>query len=182
MPEPVSTTIGICWLGYAAAQGYARRNSAVSLEAQVVRDAVSAVVEMSERSQALFGGKAGALSQLWAVANDCAEAGWDGNDACAINPAAIFVAESFLRALPDRFPLPEYAPEPDGSISLDWIQSRNRLLTVSVGAGDRLAYAWIDGSDRGHAVARFDGEHIPQLILEGIKGIMNHGHPRLWAA
>jgi hypothetical protein len=181
MPEPLSTTIGICWLGYAAAQGYARRSSAVSSEAQAVRDAVTAVVEMGELSQALFGTKATALSQLRALANDCAEAGWDGDNACAINPMAIFVAENFIRVLPDTIRLPEYAPEPDGSISLDWIQSRNRLLTVSVGAGDRLAYAWIDGSDKGHAVARFDGEHIPPLILEGIRGIMNYGGARLGA-
>jgi hypothetical protein len=182
MPEPVSTTIGICWLGYAAAQGYSRRNSAVSPEAQVVRDAVSAVVEMSERSQALFGGKAVALSQLRALANECGEAAWDGEDACAINPLAMFVAETFIRALPNGIPLPEFAPEPDGSISLDWIESRNRLLTASVGAGDRLAYAWIDGADKGHAVAHFDGENIPPLLLEGIKEITNHGHARLRAA
>src|SRR5437867_3176385 len=105
MPEPFSTTIGICWLGYVAAQGCARRNSAVSSEAQVIRDAVSAVVEIGERSQALFGGKAAALSQLRSVANECAEPDWDGNGACAINPLAVALAESFVRALPDTFPL-----------------------------------------------------------------------------
>ena len=148
----------------------------------MVRDAVSAVVEMSERSQALFGGKATALSQLRALAHECADPGWGSEDTCAIDPVAVFVAESFVRALPNGIALPEFAPEPDGSISLDWIQSRNRLLTVSASAGDRLAYAWIDGADKGHAVARFDGENIPPLILETIKGITNHGHARLRAA
>lgn len=148
----------------------------------MVRDAVSAVVEMSERSQALFGAKAAALSQLRALANECSAPAWDGRDACAIDPMAVFIAESFIRALPESTPLPEFAPEPDGSVSLDWIQSRNRLLTVSIGAVDRLACAWIDGADKGHAVARFDGENIPPLILEGIKGITNYGHARLRAA
>lgn len=182
MPEPLSTTIGICWLGYAAAQGCARRSSAVSSEAHAVRDAVSAVLEMSERSHALFGGKAAALSQLRALANECAEPDWNGDGACAMNPVALFVAENFIRALPDSIPLPEFAPEPDGAISLDWIQTRHRFLTLSIGAGDRLAYAWIDGSDKGHAVARFDGESIPPLLLEGIRAIINNGNARLRAA
>ena len=182
MPEPLSTTIGICWLGYAAAQGYVRRSSAVSLEAQTVRAAVSAVAEMRERSQVLFGSKATALSQLRALANECAEPDWNGEGACALNPMAVSLAESFIRALPDALPLPEFAPEPDGSISLDWIQGRNRLFTLSVSAGSRLAYAWIDGSDKGHAVARFDGESIPPLIQEGVKAIMNHGDATLRAA
>ncbi len=182
MPEPVSTTIGICWLGYAAAQGYARGSSAVSSEAQHVREAVSAVVQLAERSQALFGDKAAALSQLRALANECAEPGWDGDDACVVNPLAVFRAEAFIRALPDGFPLPEFAAEPDGSVSLDWIQSRNRLFSVSVGSNHRLAYAWLDGADKGHGVARFDGDRIPPRITEGISAIINNGNATLRSA
>ena len=66
----------------------------------------------------------------------------------------------------------EFAPEPDGSISLDWIRSRSNFFSVSVGASDRLAYAWLDGTDRGHAVARFDGDSVPSRILEGIKALV----------
>lgn len=182
MPEPVSTTLGICWLGYAAMQGCVRGSSAVSSEAGVVRDAITAVAKRAEQSQALFGEKATAISQLHALASDCAESGWDDNDACALNPIAVFIAESFVRALPDGLPLPEFAPEPDGSISLDWIQSRNRLFSVSMGSTNRLAYAWLDGADKGHAVARFVGDRVPQRVLEGISAIMNHGNTTLRAA
>lgn len=182
MPEPVSTTIGICWLGYAAAQGFARGNSAVSSEAGLVRDAVGAVVELTERSQALFGDKAAAISELRVLANECAESGWDGNDASVMNPLAVLIAENFIRALPDGAPLPEFAAEPDGSVSLDWIQSRNRLFSVSVGPNQRLAYAWLDGADKGHGVARFDGDRIPPRIAEGISAIINNGNATLRAA
>ena len=92
---------------------------------------------------------------------------------------AALSAANFIRALPDGIALPEFAPEPDGSISLDWIQSRNRLFTLSVGSTNRLAYAWVDGTDKGHAVARFDGEHVPPRILEGIRGITNRGNAAL---
>lgn len=182
MPEPVSTTIGICWFGYTAVQAYARGSSAVSSEARAVRDAVCAVVEQAERSQALFGDKAAAISQLRTLANECGEPSWDGDDACPLNPMAVFLAETFVRALPTSIPLPEFAAEPDGAISLDWIQSRNCLFSISVGSNHRLAYAWLDGADKGYAVARFDGDRIPPRIVEGITAIMGHGNTSFRAA
>ncbi len=181
MPEPVSLTVGVC-LTYAALQGLSRGGSAVSREAQVVREAVCAVVERAETSQALFGEKAAAISQLRALVNECSQSGWDGAEACALNVLAMFQAENFIRALPDHLPLPEFAPEPDGSISLDWIQSKHRLFSLSIGSSNRLAYAWLDGADRGHAVARFSGDKIPLRIIEGITEIMNHDYASLRAA
>jgi hypothetical protein len=176
MPDPVSK-IGLFYLaGYPAMNIYARGGSAVSCEAREAQEAVTAVVEAAERSQSLFGEKAAALSQLWALAAECGEADWDGAGAAPIDIGAILNAKDIVRALPAGFPLPEFAAEPDGSISLDWIESRNRIFSVSVGAGSRLAYAWLDGSDRGHGVARFDGEKIPMRVLEGIRDIMSYGN------
>src|SRR5680860_861102 len=173
MFEPVSTSIGICWLGSAALNAYARPGSAISTEAQMVSKAASAIVELAERSQSLFGEKAAAISQLMALANDCAEQGWDGDGACAIHPTALQNAKDFLRALPESFPMPEFAPEPDGAISLDWIHSRHRLFSLSVGSSNRLAFAWLDGADRGHGVARFDGLSVPLRVLSEIQSIFN---------
>jgi len=182
MPEPVSTTIGACWLGYAVAQGGLRGSSAFSNEAKVVGEAVTAVAQQFERSHALFGDKAAAISQLQSLAIECAAPGWDGDEACAINPLAVFFAENFVRALPSFIPLPEFAPEPDGSISLDWIPSRHRLFSISIGTNNRLAYAWLDGADKGHAVARFDGDRIPPRVVEGISAILSHGNASFRAA
>ena len=163
--------------GLAALHWLARAGSAISSEALTVQQAAQTVMTSVERSQALFGNKAMAISQIWALANECAAPGWDGDDALAMNHIAVFNACAFIRALPDGMPLPEFAPEPDGSISLDWIQSRNRLFSLSVGTNNRLAYAWLDGTDKGHAVARFNEEEgVPPRILAGIKAIMNSGN------
>ena len=148
----------------------------MSSEAQVVRDAITAVYEGAENSQALFGGKVAAISKLRMMAHESAEPDWNGEGANAINPIAIFLAENLIRVMPDSMPLPEFAPAPDGSVTLDWISSQHRMFSISVGASDRLAYAWLDGSDKGHAVARFDGERVPQRIIDGISEIMSHGH------
>jgi hypothetical protein len=182
MPEPVSTTIGICWLGYAAVQGVARGGTATSREGQYVCEAASAIVELAERSQALFGTKATSLSRLRSLVNECVEAGWDGGDAAAISPIAALHAEHFIRALPDAIPLPEFSPEPDGSISFDWIRSRSQMFSLSIGESGRIAYAWLDGSDKGHAVAQFDGETVPRRILQGISDTMEVAHASLRAA
>lgn len=154
----------------------ARPGSAVSGEAQTPWSAANAVLKTLKRSLPLSGPKAAATSRIWALVGECAEMDWDGAGAEPVSALAADRADDFIRALPDNVPLPEFAPEPDGSISLDWIQSRSRLFSLSVGQGSGLAYAWVDGADRGHAVARFDGETVPPRVLEGIRGIMNHGN------
>lgn len=159
------------------AHRWARSRSAVSGEAKTLWSTASTARESLERSFALFGKKDAAISQIWTLVHDCAEAGWDGEDAEPISEMAAMLAIDFIRALPDSVPLPEFAPEPDGSISLDWIRSRVRLFSLSVGMSTRLAYAWLDGTDRGHAVVVFDGEAVPPRILEGIKRIIDDGNP-----
>jgi len=176
MLEPLSTSIGICCLGYAALNPYARVGSAISAEAEAVTRAASALVRSSEESQILFGRRATAISHLRTLGNECAESGWDGADAYAIHSVALRNAENFVRALPEDIPMPEFAPEPDGSISLDWIPSRHRLFSMSVSTGNRLAFAWIDGADRGHGVARFDGLIVPARVLTGIRSILSYGN------
>jgi len=112
---------------------------------------------------------------LAALVIECSEPDWDGAGANALDVSAVLNAQNFIRALPADIPMPDLAPDPDGSISLDWIQSQHRLFSVSVGPGARIAYAWLDGGERGHAVAPFDGDTIPARVIEGIRGIMHHG-------
>ena len=159
-------------MGYSALNPYTRVGSAVSPEARAVTRAASAVLESAENSQALFERQSTGISKLRAMEIECADEGWDGNGAYPINLLALQNAENFIRVLPEAVPLPEYAPEPDGSISLDWIVSRHRLFSVSIGAGNRLAYAWLDGSDTGHGVAHFDGLTVPERVLDGIQSIL----------
>lgn len=148
-------------IGFTALLPFAYDGNAVSHEAQVVRENAVSVLKVVEESEALFGAKAEAISQLMAVAAE--------EKQC--NPDSVFLAERFVRVLPAAFPMPEFSMDPDGSISLDWIPSRARIFSVSVSQNSRLAFAWVDGTDRGHAVARFDGQQIPKRVLEGIASI-----------
>jgi hypothetical protein len=184
MPEVFSLSMGAaCCIGYAALQSCVGRGSAVSTEAQAVEDFANKIIANAERSEALFGGKASAISRLRELAAECSSHDWDGYGALPANPLAVAFAERFIRALPEEVALPEFAIEPEGSISLDWIESQHRLFSVSVGPRLRLAFAWLDGSDRGHGVARFDMVRIPGRILDGIRSITSQfTDARLWAA
>jgi hypothetical protein len=161
-------------LGFAPLYTFALPNSTVSTEAQKVRALVKEVSVSVERSEALFGPKLNAISALRRLASECREINWDACGAIPIDDFAVYNAIAFIRALPDHAPLPDFAPEPDGSISMDWSKSRHILFSLSVGAGSRLAYAWLDGSDRGHGVAAFDRASVPPRVLEGILNVMQN--------
>lgn len=170
----VPNAVGL--LGYAALGLYSQQGSAVSLEAASVGQAASTLVRAAESSVVLFGERSAAISSLRELANDCAHDDWDGAGAVALDPAAIINAERFLRALPEGVPMPECSPEPDGSVSLDWAESRARLFSVSVSNSNRIAFAWLDGSDKGHGVSRFDGTVVPERVLIGLRLILPEAH------
>jgi hypothetical protein len=156
MLEPVSA-VGV---GIAAIYALARPGNAVSVEAKLVQ------------TSAEFGSKTALMSELWGLAQSHADAGWDGGEALPVDRHAIALAVAFVRALPDDGEMPEVAVDPDGAVSLDWMPSRHRMLSVSfAGNSDRLAYAWIDGTDRGSAVARFDRSTVPMRLLQAIPAV-----------
>lgn len=180
MPEPISTVaLGLCF-GYAVLQAYTRNESAISKEAKSAMRAASKVVASAESSQVLFGAKLIALSRLREMVDDCSNDHWDGEDAVGVSILAYWNVENFVRALPDDFPMPEFAPEPDGSISLDWISSRHRLFSLSIGENNRLSYAWLDGSDKGYGIAQFDGVTVSSRIFSELKPFVNYGKATVW--
>ena len=175
MFEPISSTIGIAYLGYVGLATQTRRSSGVSHEAVELSRAVSEVVESAERSKALFGPKADAISDLHQLAIDHAEADWDGYDAEPISSEAVSRAMDFVRSFPESLPLPEFSVEPDGSVALDWTSTKTRRFSVSIASSSRLAFAWLDGADTGHGVANFNGSEFPPRIAFGISTIVGNG-------
>ena len=177
MFEPLSTTVGL-WL----LSGCARSGSAISQEASDVAKAASAIIAERERSESLFGQKAAVISALLLMADERAESGWNGEGAQAIGSEVVRRASDFIRAIPEGVALPEISAAPDGSIVFDWALSKHRVFVLSIGESDRLAYAWLDGTDKGHGVARFDGIRVPPRVLNGVQAVVSHGNAPLWAA
>ena len=173
MLEPLSLTDSADMpSGFADLGNYARLSSGVSPESALLRRSANAVNRRARTSESLFGWKTKALEQLWAVVAESANTGSDGTDAAGIDPRALEMAETIIEVWPRGIPLPEFAAEPDGAISLDWIRSRHRIFSVSVGATNRLACAWIDGARRGHVIEPFDGSTLPEFIGSAVRAIM----------
>jgi hypothetical protein len=169
MPEPLSATVGVCWLTISTLQGVVRRSSAISGEAGVVSQNAIALLDKVKESRMLFGAKQDAISSLFELAVTASAPDWDGNGGQPVSQQAITVAEAFLVVLPQGIPMPDITVGPSGSIILEWLESRNKRLSIMIKDSMRLAYAWLDGSDIGNAVARFNGSEIPPQILHGIQ-------------
>lgn len=175
MFETLPLNDGLPWQGGAAFWLASHPDNAVSAEAQLIDAALTRIEEVAQSSQFLFGAKAAALAALQATALDAACDDWDGAGAVGIKPLAVHRATRFVRALPVWLPLPVFAADPDGSLALDWIESPHRMLSLSIDDSDRLAYAWLDGTDKGRGVLRFDGHAVPSRLLDDIRRIVVDG-------
>lgn len=165
-------------LGYSALAGYARPSSAYSREAGEVSDAAQRVMQDRLGSESLFGKKMLGLSTLVATVDSVVV---DEEQESVSAPARVN-AEQFLLALPDALPMPEVSVDPDGAVSLTWFASRTRMFSVSIDETDRVAFAWLDGSDKGHAVARFRPPMLPDVVVSTLRSIVVNGSATLRAA
>jgi hypothetical protein len=140
--------------------------SAVSPEAEFIRISAAGIVSAAERSFALFGAKSSVISDILTVSAECQD-----DPVVEVSSVAVERAIDFIRALPDDVPLPSVAADPDGSIAFDWITTRTRVFSLSVADSERLAFAWLDGTDRGHGVAAFQSAEVPARVIEGIRSV-----------
>jgi|FLOH01.1.fsa_nt_gi hypothetical protein len=157
--------------GFIAFGGYATARSGVSDEAVLLNDNFARICAHQESAESLFGVKSQLISDLREITAECAHQDWDGYGAQAVSDTVILRAEAFIRALPESIPAPEISAEPDGQISFDWLPSRTRTFTLSVNAGNRLAYAWIDGANRGNAAEAFERGTLPTRLLNELRYI-----------
>ena len=112
-----------------------------------------------------------APSAMDALARQCGDRNWDGNEAAPVDPVAVRTAAALLRAMPPGAPIPEIDVDADGRVVLDWTVAAMRRFSVSIGRSGRLAIAWLEGSDSGCSVAEFDGTIVPIEVLDGIRHI-----------
>ena len=170
MLETIST------IGYGAfACGYfhqlLRGNSGVSEESRALEKAATQLVSKSREAVSLNTAKNALVSRLWAMVEECSEADGNGYEAAPLSLAAVGQALEFIGAWPLENDLPDCAPEPDGSVNLEWIYTKHRRATVSLDGSARLAFAWLDGANKGRGVAAFQDGKVPHGIVESVRSI-----------
>ena len=172
MPELISASL-IGAVGLAALRPKMFQSLALSEEGKTVARQSAEVYRHGKEAWSLFGPLAGAQLALREIVAEAAHPGWDGAMAPPVPADAAAQAQSFLAALPHGVPMPEFSVEPDdGSLSLEWHRGYRRVFSVSVGRSPRLPYAGLDGADKWHGVAQFDGVTVPQRILESIRQVI----------
>lgn len=110
-----------------------------------------------------------ALENLNEVYDECSEVNWDGYDATPICPEAYFEASKLLRIIPNRFPMPDILPEPDGGVGLEWYKEKDFSFVVSVMGKNVITYAGQFGKNsETYGTERFK-DSLPDVILNGLK-------------
>lgn len=145
------------------------QGNAVSSEAQYLQRTISERCISFEQSESLFGKKSQVIEELREVSEECSLDDWDGYGAKAVSDIAIARAERFLRLLPNKVDMPEVSVGADGNVTFEWIPSSIKTLVLSFGLNNRIPYAWSDGSDQGHAVAKLYDDEIPERLLKEIQ-------------
>ena len=161
-------------VGYTSLLIPAQQHSAVSEETGVIWGRALDLFKHVESSRALFGPKEDALDRLYELAAECTEADWDGYGAEAVSLGAVVRCKRFIRQLPEDLPLPEISVEPDREIALDWSPTPTQTFSVSIGPADRMACAWVNGTEHGHVVVSSNNGEIPSRILQEIQRITNN--------
>jgi hypothetical protein len=167
----VSAFALFCLRGPPALVEYAQPSSAVSEEANRLSDAAKSVMRECQDSQSLFGAKANSLSELSSVISGLHV----DEDQEPVSPEAFRKARQFILALPDDLPNPTFGIDPDGEISMTWHVARTRIFSVSISESERIAYAWMDGSNSGHGVDRFRTPVLPAMLASALRTIVANG-------
>ena len=90
------------------------------------------------------------LQQLDEVLGECSSEGWDGANAKPVSGEVLQCAVRFLCSFSLRIEAPEVGAEPDGSITLEWYRSPNKVVSISINPDGWVYWAALIGASRRH--------------------------------
>lgn len=90
------------------------------------------------------------LQQLDEVSSECSSEGWDGANAKPVSEEVLQCAVRFLYSFSVRIEVPEVGAEPDGSITLEWYRSPNKVVSISINPDGWVYWAALIGASRRH--------------------------------
>lgn len=107
----------------------------------------------------------GVLTELYRVYQECQKPNWDGYGALPVSYATFRTAEAFLDSLPLGTPAPAIGAEADGQLTIEWYQSPQEQLSISISPDNNLHYAGIHGISKVYGTEAFFGDS-PTSILQ----------------
>lgn len=127
-----------------------------------VLDSVARKPHLTVRDSTL--GHPEAFEELWDVWDKCREANWDGYQALPVEQETYAAAYALIESLPLGFPRPSIGAEPDGQVTLEWYNSPQRSLSVSVDPDGLLHYAGLYGPNKRYGTLVFFSTAPGELI------------------
>ena len=109
-----------------------------------------------------------AINELRSVAEACRKPDWDGYGALPANEFSVACAEKILRGLPSEYRTPELAIESDGLVSMDWIASRERMVSATIGSDGAVCFAWLLARKHGYSLDRSGPGLLPKELAEKV--------------
>jgi hypothetical protein len=94
------------------------------------------------------------LADIW---GECQESNWDGHNGLPVSRDTLREVYRLLEEIPKYITAPSLSAHPDGAIAMEWYQSKNRQIDLSVVDGE-IHYAAKFGANRHHgSFAIIDG-------------------------
>ena len=118
--------------------------------ADFVAQRIEAIFDILQKSNALSSVAEGTFQQLDEVFGECSSEGWDGECAKPISTEVWQIAKTFLKSFPLGIECPEVGAEPDGSITLEWYRSPNKVISISINPDGWMYYAALIGTSKRH--------------------------------
>jgi len=106
--------------------------------------------ELLQESIALSFVAKGTFQQLDEIFCECFFDGWDGDKAKPISQEVFHCAIRFLNSFPLGMEAPEVGAEPDGAITLEWYQSPNKVVSISINPDGWVYWAALIGTSKRH--------------------------------
>lgn len=92
-------------------------------------------------------------------------ADWDGEDALAVTPETVRLAEKLAELFPGFAEPPDVSASPHGEIDFDWCASKNVMLTVCVCPSGEIAFAGLFNGSEIHGQEPWaEGDPLPRSV------------------
>jgi hypothetical protein len=98
------------------------------------------------------------LADLDALAKECRESEWAGNNGAPVPDETIAFTREILKSIPKYFPPPSLGALPSGDLTLGWASSRRGMISLLVGREKRLGYVALIGSEKIKATVAWHGD------------------------
>lgn len=95
------------------------------------------------------------FDEIDSLVEECSTGNWDGYGALPVSKEAAEFAKTFIGQIQVEFSTPEIAPEPDGSIGLEWHVDKHKWIIISFNSNGEFFFA-----SQINTKTKFDGKGV----------------------